>query len=394
MNAASPIRVAFVITGLGVGGAEMMLYKTLKYGAIGTGSRVFALGEEGPMAERIRKLGIEVRCLGMKGGLSIPRGICELTRLLRAWRPHVVSTWMYHADLIGGLAARISGVPVVWGLRNSTLDSAASSLATRAVASICAVLSYLIPSRIISCSREALDVHIARGYKASIMDVIPNGFELDRFAPSANARYELRRELGIDSNAPLIGIVGRDHPQKNIAGFIRVARLVHSDKPDARFLIVGQGLSPENKRLAHEVHAAGLADSVKMLGPRDDIPKIMTSLDLLVSTSSGEAFPNVLGEAMACGTPCVATNVGDSHEIIADCGIVVSPDNVEEAARAVLSIVNLDSDKRHVLAERARNRVKSHFDIREVARRYDRLLAGVGGFRIAADGEYEFNERT
>lgn len=366
----------FVITGLATGGAEMMLYKVLSHSALRLNACVVALGSDGELGQRIRELGVEVITLKMRPGIPSAGAFWRLIRLMRHYRPSVVSTWMYHADLIGGLAAALAGIPVVWGLRNSTLDTNMTKLRTRAVARTCALLSRVVPHSIISCSTRARDVHARLGYKRSLIRVIPNGFDIGRFAPSVEFRMKVRTELGVAGNAPLVGIVGRYDPQKNLEGFVDAARTIFQERGDVHFVMIGAGVSSENSSLVDRSAQHGLSGNMHMLGRRDDIPRLMASLDVLVSTSSyGEAFPNVLGEGMSCGVPCVATNVGDSGYIIGDSGKIVEANDMDGLARGVLEILALPIDERAALGQRGRRRVERLFDIEARALDYYMHLA-------------------
>lgn len=207
------MRVDFIISGLGTGGAEGMLFRLLECAPHLREGRVIALDAGGPMADRLRGLGVRVTCLGMQTSKPNPVSFTRLIRLLRQERPDLVSTWMYHADLFGGLAARAARVPVVWGIRNNTLGPR-SKVSTRAVVSLCAWLSSRVPIRILSCSSSARKVHEALGYDAARFCVIPNGFDLVRFHPDPAARASVRKELGVAAGTQLVGLVARFDPRR------------------------------------------------------------------------------------------------------------------------------------------------------------------------------------
>ena len=235
-----------------------------------------------------------------------------------------------------------------------------------------AQLSKWLPAGILSCSSVAKEVHIAVGYRGEKISVIPNGFDLARFKPDFTARVAVREELHLPSDTPLVGIVGRDDPQKNHAGFLQAAALLRSKRPNAHFVLAGGGIDSKNTRLMTAATDAGVAAVTHFLGRRDDMPRLMASLNVLVSASSfGEAFPNVLGEAMACGVPCVVTDVGDSEFIVGDTGYVVAAGDMSALALSVDNMLALKPSERNALSDRARERVGRLFDIHEVARRYE-----------------------
>lgn len=369
------MRITFIITGLATGGAEMMLYKILENSVLlRRGGNVIALRGEGEMVERIRSLGIRVDCLDMRPGtFDLPK-MFRLYQMLRLEKPDVISTWMYHADFVGGIMARLIGVPSIWGVRHSDISKNGINPRTRIILKMCALLSSRIPKKIATCSFRARDVHVESGYHAIKFIVIPNGFDLDRFRPDIEARRALYKELGLADSACLIGLIGRFDPIKNHEGFVQAAALIAAKNENAYFLLAGNGVDQGNATLWGWIRRAGLEDRFYTLGLRKDVERITAALDVAVNFSWGEAFSNAIGEAMACGVPCVVSDVGDSAFIVDDAGIVISPGNVDELARAVYHILALPDEKKNQLGERARERVMQNFAIGEVARRYEKLF--------------------
>ena len=168
-----------------------------------------------------------------------------------------------------------------------------------------------------------------------------------------------------------LGVVGRHDPQKNHAGFLVAAGLLLRSRPDVRFVLVGTGIDSGNEELTAAARRAGVFDAAHWLGRRDDIPRLMASLDVLVSSSFSEAFPNVLGEAMACGIPCAVTDVGDSAAIVGDTGRVVRSGDMPALAAAIDDLLALNPAQRAAWGGRARLRVAEHFEIGRVVRRYE-----------------------
>lgn len=327
------------------------------------------LGEIGP---RIAALGIPVEAMGMKPGLPSPMGFLRLMRMIRRVKPDVVHTWLYHADLLGGLAARLAGISAIgWCIRNSNLDKDKTKFSTRAVVGLCARLSTWIPSKILSCSEEARRVHVALGYAAEKMRVVPNGFDLARFKPDGDARSAVRAELGLAGSTPLVGLISRFDPQKNHAGFFEAAGRLYRRMPHVHFVLAGQGIDRNNAALMQAINKAGVLANTHLLGLRSDIPRLMAALDVLASSSYGEAFPNVLGEAMACGVPCVVTDVGDSAYIVGDTGRVVASGDMINLAAALEDLLALPPAVKAALDERARARVAAHFEIGRVVQQYE-----------------------
>lgn len=368
------MRIVFIITGLATGGAETMLLKVLeRLDRQRFSPHVISLTTPGDLAPRITALGIPVEAVGLKSGLPSPSGFFRLVHTLKRLNPDVVHTWMYHADLLGGLAARLAGVSAVgWCIRNSNLDRDKTKYSTRAVVSLCASISKWVPSRILSCSEKARQVHVMCGYAAEKMVVVPNGFDLTRFKPDGDARRRVRIELGLEADTPLVGLIGRFDPQKNHAGFFEAAGALHCHRPYVHFVLAGQGINSSNAALMLAISQQGVLANTHLLGLRSDMPKLMAALDVLCSSSSyGEAFPNVLGEAMACGVPCAVTDVGDSAYIVGDTGCAIAPGDMAGLAVALEMLLVLPPSEKAALGERARARVATYFEIGGVVRRYE-----------------------
>jgi glycosyltransferase involved in cell wall biosynthesis len=370
------MRLVFVITATGIGGAEMMLHKLLTGLSAEFEPHVVSMRPVGKIGERIRALGIPVESLEMRRGIPDPLALVRLIQYLRRRKPDVVHTWMYHADLMGGLAARCAGISAVaWAIRQSNLAPGNNNkMQTLAVVRLGALLSRRVPARIVCCSEAARTVHAAYGYAPEQMVVIPNGFDLSHFKPDPEARCSVRAELGLSLETPLVGLVGRWHRQKNHAGFLDAAAAVRRSRPDAHFLLVGEGIDAGNHTIRRIVASHGLTSAVHLLGLRDDIPRLMAALDVLASSSSyGEAFPNVLGEAMASGVPCAVTDVGDSAYIVGTTGRVVPPEDMRALSSAIESLLGMRAEELSNLRERARARITEEFEISTVVRRYEHL---------------------
>ncbi|NLU50541.1 MAG: glycosyltransferase [Syntrophomonadaceae bacterium] len=368
-------RIIHIITGLNTGGAEMMLYKLLhgmdkdKFQC-----QVISLTDIGPVGQRIQALGVPVRALGMRRGFPNPWAMLKLVSWLRHDSPHIVQTWMYHADLVGGMAARLAGgIPVVWNIRQSNLDAGNSKRTTIWTVRTCAKLSKSLPARIICCSEASKRVHIGLGYSANKMIVIPNGFNLLEFRPDPAQRLSVRQELGIPDDALLIGLVARFAPQKDHHNFIQAAAVLHVKFPDAHFLLCGDGVTWENPQLVGWIEKAGLRECCHLLGRRDDMARVTAAFDIASSSSYSEGFPNIVGEAMACGVPCVVTDVGDSALIVGDTGKVVPPRNPLALAEAWADLIEAGPDMRSRLGSAARRRIQENFSLPVVVGKYEAL---------------------
>ena len=329
-------KVLHIITSLGDGGAEGVLVRLCLHNKKNRHA-VVSLTDSGKYGSILSEAGVSVHCLDMNSGKPSLSIFFKLIRLIKAEQPDVVQTWMYHADFMGGLAARLAGVSrVFWGVRNSTLEKGKSKRSTILIARLCAVLSRWVPKKIVCCARDAMRVHAEIGYASPKLLLIPNGYELSRFKPDFKLREEFRNELAISQDEFLIGKVGRYDPQKDHLNLLQALAFVSAQKVKYRCLLVGKGMSPENECLVKLIEELGLQHNMILVGQRSDIPAVMNALDLhIMSSSYGEAFPNVVAEAMACGTPCISTIVGDTLEIIGDAQACCRPRDPKALAELI-----------------------------------------------------------
>lgn len=370
------MRVAHVITGLLVGGAETALARLLAaQSRAAFPALVISLLPEGPMAAPIRASGVEVVSLGMARGVPSLAGLLRMRRALAAFRPDLVQGWMYHGNLAALLGARSAGlrVPVLWNIRQSLADLSREPRGTRLVIQAGARLAGGV-RRVIYNSNVARAQHEPMGYHRSPGVVIPNGFDTTRLVPSAEARRALREELGLGPEALVVGMVNRLHPMKGHGTFLEAARLVRDAGVPATFVAAGRGVTGRAPELAAVVARLGLAGEVRLLGERDDAPKLFAGFDVACMASGwGEGFPNVVAEAMACGTPCVVTDVGDAAVIVGDPRLVVPPGDARALALAIRRLLESPPDSRQAEGGKARARVIEHFSLERCTTAYQRL---------------------
>ncbi len=362
------------------GGAEGVLYRVCMHSQA-IKHHVVSLSSSGKYGPMLEALGVTVITLNMSPGRPSPMMFIRLVRLLRQEKPDVVQTWMYHGDLVGGLAARLAGIQsVVWGVRHTTLEPRKSKKATIWITKLLAKLSWWLPSKIVVCAQQAMDVHEALGYDRSKMHFIPNGYDLADFHPGLDPEGEMKASLVPDQSIPLIGTVGRFDPQKDHANLLVALSILRDRAVSFRCVLVGTGMDHSNTQIVQWIAQRGLADYLQLLGQRNDIPNIMNSLDLHVLPSAyGEAFPNVVAEAMACGTPCVVTDVGDAAFIVGDTGWVVPPRDARALAEAISAALNnmIDIEQASQRSSRARSRIEENFSIERMVVSYTNLWKSV-----------------
>ena len=368
------MKIVHIISGLGNGGAEGVLYRLCKNDTANK-HIVISFQDEGKYGALLRKAGANVFCLYMKIGRIHVKDFLKLFKLLRKIKPDIIQTWMYHADFFGGIVARLAGFKnVFWNIRHTTLLPKDSKKSTILVAKLCARLSTVIPKRIICCAEEAMRVHIDLGYEKRKITVIPNGYDISLFKPSEKLKFSFRNELGFNSNTLVLAMVGRFHPQKNHLGLLKALSIVKKSYDDFKFLLIGRDLNHNNLILNNEIKKQNLESNILLLNQRSDIPAVMNALDInVLSSSSGEGFPNVLAEAMACGTPCVTTNIGDAALIVDDTGWVSPPNDPIALANAIIEgIQERSRDKRLWILKKknCRDRIVENFSLDKMIKNY------------------------
>lgn len=366
------MHVVHVITDLGTGGAEMMLLKVVRATKHQIRHSVISLHSTGDMGASIKAEGVPVYALGIPRGSVSIGGIARLIRILSNIKPDVVQGWMYHANLAVAIAkaALYAAWPMSWTIRFS-IENMREKRLSRIVIRMCALLSGAADA-IIYNSERSREQHERAGYSAKHGFCIPNGFELDRLKADPTARAEMRRAFGVGKEQKLVGQLCRLSSMKDLPNFVRAASIVSKARGNTVFVLAGggiPGLTSQHPELEPEVEELG--PRLRLLPVQSDVVPLLCALDVAVLSSAwGEGFPNVLGEAMACGVPCVATDVGDSRTIVDDSGIVVPPSNGEALANAITRILELDDEQYRDLSARARSRVVANYSIEVIAERY------------------------
>ena len=374
------MKLLFIITGLSTGGAEMMLYKLLdRINREQFDPFVISLTYEGEsqISQRISDLDIPIYLLNINSKQEILQAIWRLINLVRKIQPDIIQGWMYHANLAAQFASLLTfqSVPTVWNIRHSVYSLKYEKSTTATIIKLLAKMSSF-PKNIIYVSHISAKQHEKLGYQDSKSVVIPNGFDTEVFTPSINARNGLRRELGLTENAIVIGLIARYHPMKDHDNFLSAATLLLKKFPDIHFVLVGTGVQKENSgivsllsdfKLTHDPH-------FHFLGERQDISKITAGFDIASLVSAwGEGFPNVVGEAMSCGVPCVVTDVGDSAWIVGETGKVVPPKDPEKLAQVWQEMIELGQEKRNQLGTLARQRIIENFSLDAIVEQYEEL---------------------
>jgi len=353
------MHVVHIITGLGRGGAESVLFTLVtELKKEGIDCEVVSLTGPGPVGEDLLAAGVPVHYADFRGwqGFFAP---LRLWGLLRRLRPDLVHTWMYHADLFGGLAAWLGRIPVVWHVHNTTLLPGTSRWTTRLIARVCAWISSFVPEKILYCAQAAIPIHQAIGYIPEKGVLVPNGIDTERFQPRPELRERLRQDLNLPPDAFVVAMVARADPVKNHEMLFEAAVSLRS--PAMYFVLCGKDIVPENPRFVRFVGDNYIMEHFRFLGERRDVDRLLNACDCAVLCSTAEAFPVVLGEAMATGLPCISTNVGDAAWIIGDTGKIVESGDTRGLVRELLALRAIGQKDIESLRKEARSRIGEYF---------------------------------
>ena len=367
------MKIVHIITGLGDGGAEHVLFKVCKYD-IANKHLVISLKGPGKYSSLLNKLGIKVYCLNISF-FSIHK-FFFLIKLLRSLKPDIVQTWLVHADFLGSIAARLAGINnILWNVRYSNIEIGKAKLTTILIIKILSKLSYLIPKFILIVSRKAKKIYEIVGYNKNIFKFIPNGFDLSILKINKIQKKNFLKKIDIKKNIPLIGNVARYDPQKDHLNLLKALSIIRLKKINFFCILIGSNIDQNNIDLVNIIKKLNLHKNVILLGRNDNIPQVMNGLDLhVLSSCYGEGFPNVIAEAMACGTPCIATDVGDAAFIIGKTGWVVPPKNPIKLSGAIENaLFEFGSKKWDNKCVKSRLTIKEKFSINKMLNSYNNV---------------------
>jgi glycosyltransferase involved in cell wall biosynthesis len=375
------MKILHLITGLNYGGAESMLLGVAQYlQRQGIHQEVISLSTVGAIGERLQDLGVVVSALGLPRGRMTVKGWRTLRRLVKEAQPDLMQTWLYHADFTGALL-RLSGVrcPLVWGVHHSADNWRAMKTTTRLVLHANRLFARWLPDVIVCCSESALQSHAALGYPVMKMQIIPNGIDTQRFRPDEQGRERLRQRLGVPVDSCLIGHCGRWIPLKGHDIFIEMAARLQAGFEDMHFVMCGEGIDANNDTLMAWIEEGGLGGHVHLLGGQAAMEDIYQGIHLFVSSSLSEALPLTVMEAMACGVPCVVTEVGDQGALVGEWGAVVEPGSAEALAQGCQRILGMPREERERLGQGAHQCIVTDYSLEAATQKYQdlyqRLLA-------------------
>ena len=367
------MRILHIITGLDDGGAEAVLYRICKldkeYHHI-----VISFQGEQKYVSLLQKNNISVHTLNFSKTRINIFGLFKLLKLIKQLKPDVVQTWMPHADLIGGVMARIVGVKnIFWGIHHTNLIKGKINRIVLIIVKLNSILSSFVPTKIIYCAEKSREVQESIGFKKNKGVVVHNGYDTNSFFQDSSVENDIRNELGISHETFVIGHVGSYNPLKDQETLIKSLGYLDQKGINFNAIFVGKKLDPSNDNLIKLIKDNGLTKRIHLLGIRNDISAIMNGIDVFMLSSVSEAFPNVLNEAMACGTPCISTDVGDTALIVGNTGWIVSPQDAKALAKS--SIKALEEKKLHHESweqrkKDCRQRIIENFSFEKMIKKY------------------------
>jgi glycosyltransferase involved in cell wall biosynthesis len=375
----SRVRVLFLIPSLVANGAERQLYELVKRmdrARFEVHLVVFYDPSSGDnlWSEAARLPDLHLHSLHKRrGALGYLTALPRLLGLILAVEPDVLHGYMADGNLPLLILGRLLRKRVVWGIRRTNKDLAKVDRLGLRLLRLSVRLSPYVDLIIFNSAAGYLN-HKAMGMKAARMEVVVNGFDVAAFSPDPALVAAQRDAWAIPAGVPLIGIVGRLHPVKDHPTFLRAAARLAGTCPSAWFVCVGDG--PEPYRAALEEMAAGLGIGarVRFPGASQGMPAVYNALSCLVLSSTDEGFPNVLGEAMACGVPCVTTRVGDAEALAGPWATLVEPGQDAAIADALAALLAEPALARAARAVAARAHICSTFSLDALARHTERLL--------------------
>ena len=356
-------KVCHIITGLERGGAERFLFNLLTAGDLGkkNNNMVISLMSEGYYGPLLKEHNIPLRCLNMKSGQINIQSVIKLMQIIKNQKPDIIQGWMYHGNLAGLLGIFITDkkTKLSWNIRLSLEIFSQMKLKTRLAIKLGAMFSKRVNS-IIYNSKRSLKQHRQLGFSSHNDYFIPNGFDIKKWKPNKDLKFKMRNSLNISNKTRVIGYVGRGEKQKDLPKLFRVFDIVKKKHPNIILIAVGKNL---------EKYALN-SDRIIFLGERSNVNEIMTSFDMLCLTSKAEGFPNVIGEAMLSGLPCISTDVGDAKNIIGKTGWIVPNNSTTLFAKYLDNILKMPENELKKYGKSARELIIKNYDINKIRDQY------------------------
>jgi len=368
------MKILHIITALGNGGAEHTLYKICKHDKSNEHT-VISFKGEGKYFSLLNEIGVKVYIL-KTNPITFFLKFFLLMKMIRFLNPDLVQTWLVHGDFLGSIATRLAGIKkIVWNIRYSNLEFKSTKLITILLIRVLSKLSFSLPKSIVVVSKSAKKNCEKIGYCKKKLFLIQNGYDLSILKPIKSQKINFRKNLKIKKEVAVIGMVARYTNKKDHNNLLNALSLLRSKNINFICILVGPDNNKKNLDLTNKIKELNLNNYIKLLGSKNDITQVMNWIDIYVQSSKyGEGFPNVVAEAMACGTPCVVTDVGDAALIVGKTGYVVPPNNSFKLGRAIERMI-LEINKKNWSKKKNQSklRIKNNFGINIMIKSYNKL---------------------
>ncbi len=371
--------ILIITTAANLGGAEIALSNILCGIRDDFCIEVISLTGGGVIADKIKSYGIVVHELNFKKVSRLHSELRQFVAIILKFKPDVIQGWMYHGNLFAALAKLFSPkkAKLYLGIRQSLQDIAGEKRGTRMVIYADSKCSAAAAAIVYNSYAGKID-HENYGYAKNKGTVIYNGYDMDVFQPAKENHQLLCAELKIPPTSFLIGLVARYHPVKDHATFIHAAGMVVNQYPHIHFILVGEGINPNNTDLQKLIHLyPNLMERTHLLGLRQDIPYITSALNIATNCSLSEGLANSVCEALACGVLCVATDVGDSSKIIGKYGMIIPIQSPPELAKAWQKIIEMPVAEHEQLSFSARQQIMKQCSAQNMIEQYKTLYGEI-----------------
>ena len=366
------LKIIFITTSLGLGGAEKILYEILKEFKQSE-ILVISLGDKDFFSSNLYKLGIKVEYLNLKNNLSLIYKIFKLINILRKFRPKIIHTWLYKANIIGGIAAKLSGNKFIYWSIHHDLENEQKSFLRFLFMLISAVASQIIPKKIIFCSKSSAINHINFGFNSKRSIVINNGIDINKFKKDPSIYKEYRKnKFNLKNDTFLIGSIGRYHPIKDQKTLLKALLILKEKNINFKCILAGENLNKKNKYLYKQICELKLNNNIFLMGKIKNIKNILCSLDLLVISSLSECSPIVLLEAISSDLLCISTNVGGIKNIIQNKNLLFKKRDHEELAKKIIFFMN-NRNKFEINLKESKNIVLTKYSLKKMVNEYRKI---------------------